>query len=331
MKAVLFDKIGLPSEVLYVGEVDQPEIGENNVLIRMVAASINPGDFLFIQNLYPEPKKPVLPRQIGGNHGAGIVIKGGKNTTVKPGTYVAFSYFDTWAEYTAVPEEFLIELPDGYPIEKAAQFVNLVTAWDLVTDAHTHEGDWLAVTAGNSAVSIMAIQFARRKGVNVISIVRSIRPELDMNAVGASAVIDLSKLDVPVKDKIMAITGGKGINGIVDNVGGPLLADLISSTAFNSKVVINGGQSNESYVLHNFDILLNGLEIRSYVYRYFFDPPLPGDKDMLKEIMEVSLKNDFYTPVGGFFEMDTYHDAIRNATENPSGGKTIFIFKNTQN
>jgi NADPH:quinone reductase len=76
MKAILFDKIGSPAEVLYLEEVDQPEPGENKVLIKMVGSSVNPGDFLFLQNLYPKPKKPVLPKQIGGSHGAGIAVKG---------------------------------------------------------------------------------------------------------------------------------------------------------------------------------------------------------------------------------------------------------------
>lgn len=326
MKAVLFDKIGLPSDVLYFEDVDQPEIKEDQVLIKMVASSINPGDFLFIQNLYPDPKKPVLPKQIGGNHGAGIVVRAGKNTTIRPDTYVAFSYFDTWAEYTAVPEEFLIELPTNYPVEKAAQFLNLVTAWDLLTDVNVKEGDWLAVTAGNAAVSLMAIQFARRKGVHVISVVRSAKTELDAEAIGASAVINLSQLNVPIREKVMEITEGAGLNGIIDNVGGPVLADLIRSATFNTKVVINGGQSIENFELHNFDILLKGLEIRSHIYRYFFDPPQPKDKEMLKEIIEISGALDFYTPVGGTYPIESYAEAIKNSIENPSAGKTLFSF-----
>src|SRR5918999_4909541 len=72
MKAIVFDAIGSPRDVLYLHDVPMPRIGDGEVLVRMVSASVNPGDFLFIQNLYPEPKKPLLPRQIAGNHGAGI-------------------------------------------------------------------------------------------------------------------------------------------------------------------------------------------------------------------------------------------------------------------
>jgi len=132
MKAIVFDKIGSPSDVLRLADVPIPEVAEGEVLVKMIAASINPGDFLFIQNLYPDPKKPHFPGQIAGNHGAGIITKIGKNVSLKPGTLVAFSYYNTWAGYAAVPAEWLIPLPSDYPVEKAAQFVNLVTSWDFL-------------------------------------------------------------------------------------------------------------------------------------------------------------------------------------------------------
>jgi hypothetical protein len=122
----------------------------------MLSASVNPGDFLFIENLYPEPKKPVFPGQIAGSHGAGVVVKVGQHVTLEVGTVVAFSYYNAWAEYAAVPEEWLIPLPSDCPIEVVAQFVNPITAWDLLKDAAVQPGDWLVLTAGNSAVSTAA-------------------------------------------------------------------------------------------------------------------------------------------------------------------------------
>jgi NADPH:quinone reductase len=66
MKAIVFDRIGPPLEVLQLRDVPVPEIRDNEVLVKMTAVSINPGDFLFIQNLYPDPKKPHFPQQIAG-------------------------------------------------------------------------------------------------------------------------------------------------------------------------------------------------------------------------------------------------------------------------
>src|SRR5688572_16295261 len=111
-----------------------PETGQGDALLRMLAAPVSPGDFLFIENLYPEPKKPKFPRQIGGNHGLGVVEES-RGGGIAPGTLVAFSHYDSWAEYASVPVERLMRLPDGYPLEKGSQFFNLITAWDLVDAA----------------------------------------------------------------------------------------------------------------------------------------------------------------------------------------------------
>ena len=82
MKAVMFDSVGASLDVLSLADTPVPEIKDDEVLVKMVAASINPGDSLFIGDLYPEPKKPYFPRQIAGNHGAGIVERTGKNVTM---------------------------------------------------------------------------------------------------------------------------------------------------------------------------------------------------------------------------------------------------------
>jgi NADPH:quinone reductase len=119
MKAIVFDQIGAPLDVLHLADVPIPEIGDNEVLVQMIAASINPGDFLFIQNLYPDPKKPHFPQQIAGNHGAGIIAKVGKEVSLKPGTFVAFSYYNTWAEYAVLPAEWLIPLTLQLPDRKS--------------------------------------------------------------------------------------------------------------------------------------------------------------------------------------------------------------------
>lgn len=322
MKAITFEKIGLPTEVLELSDVPVPEIEENEVLVRMVSASINPGDFLFIANLYPEPKRPVFPRQIAGNHGAGIIEKVGKNVSHKVGTLVAFSYSDTWAEYAAVPSDWLYHLPADYPLAKAGQFFNLITASDLCKAARVKAGDWVAITACNSTVSMMALQFAKKKGANVIAFVRNVRD--DLKELGASEVIELSKLTTGVGDRVREITGGKGINSLIDNVGGPVTGELIRSMTFGGQVIINGGMSSERFELHNFDVLLNGVDIRSHIWRHFFTPPKPSEMAELAEIAAASISEDFKVTVGGVHALEGFAAAILKSVQQPEHGKHFF-------
>jgi NADPH2:quinone reductase len=324
MKAVYFDQVGPPDQVLKYGDLPMPDLAPNEALVRMVTASISPGDFLFIENLYPEPKKPKFPAQIGGNNGVGIVERTGADLNIAPNTLVTFSHYNTWAEYAAVPGEWLIPLPSDFPLEKASQMANLITAWDLLAGSSLKEGGWIAVTAGYSTVSEMVLQFARQRGVHSIALVRRVHGELDLRTLGASAVIDLSMISGTLRDEVMALTGGSGLNAIIDNVGGPVTGDLIRSCAFGAKVVINGGMSSDRFELHNFDVLLNGLEITAHVYRYFFTPPQPGDQQMLSDVIEAAMRSDFTVPVGGFHALDDYVTAIRESIDNPGQGKRFF-------
>lgn len=324
MKAIVFDEIGSPRDVLYLDEIAIPQVGEGEVLVRMVSASVNPGDFLFIQNLYPEPKKPHFPRQIAGNHGAGIIEAAGAGVALEPGTLVAFSYYNSWAEYAVIPAEWLIPLPAGYPKERAGQLMNPITAWDLLADSRVQSGQWLAVTAGYSSISTMVTQFARRRGINVIAMVRRKRQSLDLTALGAAAILDLSDVRAGIREAVMDITGGAGLNGIIDNVGGPASGELIRSLALGGQMVINGGMSAERFELHNFDVLLSGAAIRANVYRYFFSPPVDADRPMLREIVDIFSQPGFHVPVGGIHPLSKFTLAVTNSLDRADLGKQMF-------
>jgi len=325
MKAVVFERVGPPLDVLEVRDVPMPEPKENEVLVKMLSASINPGDFLFIQSLYPEPKKPRFPQQIAGTGGgAGVVVEGTRDGSLKPGTLVAFSYYDAWAEYAAIPVDWLMPLPTGYPAAKAAQFANIISAWDLFEMSRASPGQWLAVTAANSTVASMVMQLADRKGVRVVCIVRRAQADFDLRAIGAAAVIELDGLQETVGEAIARITGGQGLNAVVDSVGGPLLGDLVRSCALGAQVIVYGGFDGRRFELHNFDLLMNVVDVRSYAYRYFFDPPPQQDRPWLAGIARDSAPDDFKIRIGGTHRLEDFRLAVEETLQRPEQGKRFF-------
>ncbi|WP_394822461.1 zinc-binding alcohol dehydrogenase family protein [Pendulispora albinea] len=324
MKAIVFDRIGSPLDVLRLRDVPAPSAGPGQVLVQVRSASINPGDFLFIQSLYPDPKKPRLP-QIAGQHGAGTIVAAGDGVSLAPGSLVAFSYQNVWAEHTVVPVEWLIPLPAEYPLEKAGQFMNLITAWDLLEEAKVAPGQWLALTAGNSTVATMVAQMARRRGIHVVSIVRRTQPEVDLKDFGASAVIDLSEQRDPIGEQLAELTRGQGLSAIIDPVGGPLVGDLVRALAWAGRLVIYGGYGNDRFALHNFDILMKDVRIGAYVYRYFFDPPKKSDSTVLEAITELAQSPDFRVRVGGTHPLEDFERAVRESWERPEQGKRFFV------
>lgn len=327
MQAIVFDKLGLPTEVLELREIDKPAPATGEVLVKILNAPINRGDFLFIQNLYPDPKKPHLPGQIAGNYGTGIVVEKGRGTTIAEGTHVSINYYNTWAEYAAIPENWLIPLPSGFPSEKAAQMMPLITAWDVVEGSKAKAGEWIAVTAANSANALLIMQLAIRKGIRVVALVRKL-PSLNLHDFGAEVVIDLSVDGDRVPARIREITAGKGVSAIADAVGGPLLADLVRNTSFGGRVIMYGGLSEQRFELHNNDIYLNGLAIEPYIYRHFFTPPAPEENATLQKIIAIAGHPSFVAPISGQYKLDQYKTAVRasySSTPGSSSGKGLFI------
>jgi NADPH2:quinone reductase len=327
MKAVMFDQVASEADgygVLALRDVPMPSPGPGEVLVRLACAAINPGDFLFISELYPDPKKPSYP-QIAGTHGAGYVAERGEGVTIAPGTLVHVNHDGAWAEYAVVPAEWLTALPPAYPLEKAAQFINQVTAWDLLDRTRLKEGQWLVLNGGNSSVSIMLTQFARQRGIRTVSLVR--KQQQDLRALGATEVLELGP---GMLDRLDAITGpGAGCGGlhaVIDCIGGKLLSDLVRRLALGGRAIIYGGYDGARFELHNFDLLMRGATIETYIYRYFFTPPGPADRSLLQQIVQATEGPDFVIPIGGRHRLDDFRAAIDATLTDPARGKRFLTF-----
>jgi NADPH:quinone reductase len=325
MKAIVFDRVGPPLDVLELRDVPMPTIGDDDVLVELSVASVNPGDFFFVQGLYPPPKIPKLPGQIAGTGGgAGVVVKGGRNTSLAPGTRVAFSWFNAWSEYAAVPERWLFPLPADYPLETAAQLANVISAWDMVEQSNATSGDVIVLTGGNSAVATMALQLARRQGIDVVSIVRRASPDLDLRKWGALDVIELSHLSGPIGERIAEVTRGRGAKAVLDCVGGPLGADLVRSLALGGKAIVYGGFSPEPMSVHALELLMKASSIQTYAYRYFFEPPAPHDTPFLRRVFDASAGPDFKTRIAARHALDAFRAAVEATLREPERGKHLF-------
>lgn len=323
MKALVQDRIGSPLDVVELRDVPRPRAGPGQSLVRMVAAGIHPGDFFFTQGLYPEAKRPQLPGQVVGNHGVGRVVSGGD---LAPGTLVAFSAGRVWAEYAAVDTAALIPLPDDYPVERAAQLMPAITARDLLTVSEVQAGQWLAVTAGHSLVSGLLIQMARRRGVRVLAVVRRRVAGRDLEALGAEAVIALSGLEVPLAEAVRAATGGAGLNGVADAVGGEVLTQLLEALAFRGRAVIVGAYDLQPFKASALKVLMDLQEIHSYVYRYFFEPPAAGDADYLKSVLDELADPATVVPIAGRHRLEDFREALEETAARPETGKRVLVF-----
>lgn len=223
-----------------------------------------------------------------------------------------------------LPAAWVIPLPKNYPLVKGAQFSNIISACDILEMSSLESGQWLALSAGNSTVAAIVLQFARRKGIRTLAIVRRARSDFDLRSIGAEVVLETHTLEKDLHETVRDITEGRSIDSIIDCVGGPNLAHLIRCASRGAQVIIYGGFSSEQFSLHNFDLLLKVLDIRSYAYRYFFDPPAPEDLPQLWALAEQTAGEDFKVPEGGLYSLDDFRLAVQGTLERPEQGKRFF-------
>src|SRR5690348_8492975 len=166
---------GEPSDVIELNTVSEPALGQDDVLISMEAAPMNPSDFLFVRGIYGV--RPAFPSSVGAE-GVGRVAKigskvdaalRGKRVLILP-TYEQ----GTWADEVVVPVRNLVPMSDeADPLQLSMIGINPATAYLLLNRyVSLISGDWIGQTAANSAMGPYIIALARLAGVKTLNVVR---------------------------------------------------------------------------------------------------------------------------------------------------------------
>jgi NADPH2:quinone reductase len=218
MRAAWYEKQGPAREVLKIGEMADPTPGPGEVRIRMVASGINPGDVKKRQNAfgYGMPYARVTPHSDGAGH-VDLVGEGVSADWVsqRAWCYGAQSYrpFGTAAEYTVVPVEQAVPLPEGVAFEQGACLgIPGITAHRCVHAAGPLEGRNVLVQGGVGAVGLCAVQLARRAGASVIATIRSPADASIATKAGAHHVVHRGP---DLIERVRAIAPG-GVHHIVE-------------------------------------------------------------------------------------------------------------------
>ena len=204
MKAIVYTKYG-PPEVLQLQEVEKPAPGDNQVLIRVRASSVNQGDAYVIRG---EPKLfrpsygfPGPKYQIPGGDVAGVVEAAGKDVTrFQPGEAVygdiGASGFGAWAEYVAAPEQALVSKPANTTFEGAAAVAQyaLVALQGLRDKGGIQAGQKVLINGASGGIGTFAVQIAKSFGAEVTGVCSTRNLDL-VRSIGASEVIDYTQED----------------------------------------------------------------------------------------------------------------------------------------
>jgi len=327
MKAVVFEKVGTPYDVLQVQEVPMPEPATGEVRVKMLSSPINPADMLFISGKYRI--KPQFP-QITGLEGVGIIDKVLEGSPYSINTLVAFRHKGLWADYAIVPEQKLISLPAGYPVEKAAQLsLNPTTAYALLEEASLKQGEWLLINAGNSGVSRIIIQLAKLREIKTIVVTRNEKEAQGLNILGATEV--LTSAQSGLAEKIIEITDNVGLACVLDAVGGDLLSELLHAMAPFGKIISYGllDKANVSY--HNSTVIFKNLTITGFGIDAWLTKKGEQVHGIYRELAAIVANPDFKMPVAAVFPMVDFRDAFTYMENNFNSGKVLITMSDEGN
>jgi NADPH:quinone reductase-like Zn-dependent oxidoreductase len=206
MRAAVRDRYGTP-EVVRLEEVDTPSPTDDQVLVRVVAASVNRGD---LDGLYPKPRfvrlfmglRAPRTRRIGIDMAGVVEAVGPQTSRFSPGdqvfTDMFTSSFGSFAEYVCVPERTLETIPDGLTLEEASTLphgaVLALQGLRLRNGRSPRPGDRVLVGGASGSVGPFLVQIAKHYGAEVTAVARG--DKLDFaRSLGADHVIDYTRVD----------------------------------------------------------------------------------------------------------------------------------------
>jgi NADPH2:quinone reductase len=245
MKAAVYYENGDPS-VLRYEDVPDPVCHRKGVVIRVEAVSIEGGDVLARWRGAMATRPHIVGYQAAGE----IIEVGEEVANLRVGQKVATSAsYGSHAELRGVPARSCWVIPEGFDPKLAAPIpVSFGTADDCLFEfGHLKAGETVLVQAGASGVGVAAIQLAKRAGATVLATASSDSKLEALKPLGLDHGINYKTEDVVTSVK--RLTDNKGVNLVVDSVGGSTLQGSILSLAYRGRVSMVGAAGREPMVV----------------------------------------------------------------------------------
>ncbi len=322
MKAIIFDDFG-SADVLRLADVPMSEIRPNDLLVKVMAAGVNRADLLQREGVYGSQTygdSSILGLEVAGEVTAvGSAVNGFTVGDRVMGIVGGGAY----AQYARLDSGMAAAIPHGMSFTDAAAVMeSFVTAWEALANlGKIAAGETVLVHAAAGGIGSAAVQLAKSQGATVLATASGNNIE-NVRALGADAVFDYRQVDFEAE--IVDVTASRGVDLIIDFVGGSYLARNIRSLAPGGRLVQVGllGRDDNAIiplgtVLHNHLQLIGTVmksrsrgEKRAMIQR-FRDQVLPM---MGKELRPV---------VGALYPLSAASDAHRRMGAGGVFGKIV--------
>src|ERR1700758_4730596 len=318
---------GEPSDVIELNTVSEQALGQEDVLISMEAAPLNPSDFLFVRGMYGV--RPTFPSPVGAE-GIGRVAKigsrvevalRGKRVLILP-TYEQ----GTWADQVVAPARNLVPMSDkADPMQLSMIGINPATAYLLLNRyVSLMPGDWIGQTAANSAMGQYIIALAKLAGVKTLNVVRRKEAAQQVRQWGGDHVV-LQGDNLP--KEIEEALDGKKLSLVLDTVGGTPVGELAKSLKPAASIVVYALQSGQFPAISPGDLIYRGLSLHGFwLINWMRNAPPTEIQEIYQKLGDLVADGSLAAAVDHVYPLDQFKEAFKQSLQSNRSGKILFKF-----
>ena len=321
MRAVLCHANG-PVDSLVVENIDEPVAGPGQALIRVQSAALNFPDVLMVQGKYQS--QPEFPFSPGGEFSGVIEALGEDCGDWQVGDEVfGGAGHGAFAEKITVPAKSLRAKPAGMSFAQAAGISTTygTSYYALKQRANLQPGETLLVLGAAGGVGIAAVELGKAMGARVIAAASSDEKLAVAKQAGADELINYA--DGELKDKVKALTDGRGADVIYDPVGGPLFDQCMRCINWYGRVLVIGFVGGDIPKLPTNLVLLKSCQVVGVFYGAWSARFSAEAKENFQEVLEMFEAGKISPLVGKEFPFDQHVEALKCLEERQALGKVV--------
>lgn len=323
MKALLCTELGDP-ELLTVSEVDIPNLGDDEVLIKVEAAGVNFPDALLVQGKY---QIVIDPPFIPGNEICGVVESAGSNVSIPTGTKViGLPPIGGFAEYVSINKNLIIPVNSDFDVLSGASLpINYGTSYyALKRRAKAVSGETVLILGASGGIGTASIQLSKIMGLNTICAVGSEEKEAYVRNLGADKVIRYDKEDL--KESAKSLTNGNGVDIVIDPVGGDATEQALRATAFNGRLLVIGFANGQIPKISLNLTLVKGVSIVGVWWGRWTNTSPKETAEDFEELVGFVNSNQLEIEPKNIYTLEEASKALLNFLKRKNVGKTVIKF-----
>ncbi|NGN69897.1 NADPH:quinone oxidoreductase family protein [Streptomyces sp. A7024] len=318
MRAVQVVRLDGPDSIV-AGETADVEATPEQVLIDVHAAGVTFPDVLLTRGAYQlKPDPPFIP----GSEVAGVVRTAPPQSGLQAGQRVAaFPGFGGFAELVAADPAMVFPIPERLSYESAAGLpMNYLTVhFALTRRGRLRSGETVLVHGAAGGVGTAAVQLAAALGARVIAVVSSDAKAEAARKAGAHETVPVDGFKAAVAD----LTGGRGVDVIVDPVGGDRFTDSLRSLAPEGRMLVIGFTGGEIPVVKVNRLLLNNIDVIGVGWGAFWMPRPAYLQEQWGELLPLLEAGQLDVLLGSVHPLEQAAEALRELEERRAAGKVV--------